>query len=181
MKLVNLFSDVINIKPIDHFDNRGYFRENFNYKELEKNGITFNSVQDNLSFSEKKGTIRGLHFQIAPFEQSKIIYVVKGKIFDVFVDLRPESNNFGNYSSIELSSDSGFVFIPKGFAHGFCTLEDNTTVLYKVDNYYNKESESGIIWNDNDLNIEWPIEDNKLSISEKDKKLNKFDFFRNNS
>ncbi|MAZ80013.1 MAG: dTDP-4-dehydrorhamnose 3,5-epimerase [Gammaproteobacteria bacterium] len=174
MKIKNIFSDVLYIEPKNHNDERGFFRENFNFRDLKEKKILFNSVQDNFSSSKKKGTIRGLHFQTPPYEQSKIIYVISGEIFDVFVDLRKNSKNYGKYSSMILSEDSGFLLIPRGFAHGFCTLKDNTKVMYKVDNYYNKESDSGIIWNDSFLNIDWPKLNTPFLISQKDKNLNFF-------
>ena len=122
----------------------------------------------------KKNVFRGLHFQKKPFEQTKLIKVINGSIFDVFVDLREDSNDFGSYSSIELTQDMGWVLIPKGFAHGFKTLEDNTSVLYKVDQYYNPENDSGIIWNDNFLNIDWSLSSDPV-LSEKDKNLSNWD------
>ena len=175
MEINNIFSDVKHVIPKKFYDNRGFFTENFNYNELKKIGIDFKSVQDNLSFSKLKGTIRGLHFQKPPYEQSKIIYVLAGEILDVFVDIRENSKTFGNYFSIRLNSENGFLYIPKGFAHGFCTLTDDTSVLYKVDNYYNKDAESGIIWNDKKLNIDWSIDTKLIHLSDKDKNLNQFE------
>jgi len=180
MEIKNLFSDVYLFKPNNHEDERGYFRENFNFKALEERGIKFNSVQDNFSHSKNKGTIRGMHFQKEPFAQAKIIYVIKGKIFDVFIDIRPNSKNFGEFSSIELSEESGFIYIPKGFAHGFCTLKDKTSVLYKVDNYYSKEHESGILWNDEELKINWPFDKNSCLLSEKDESMGSFKSMKGN-
>tara|TARA_Y100001935_G_C17311322_1_gene516528 strand:+ start:4848 stop:5381 length:534 start_codon:yes stop_codon:yes gene_type:complete len=174
MKIKEIFPDVFYIEPPQFNDSRGFFRENFNYRDLKKINLEFNSVQDNYSFSQKKGTIRGLHFQNAPYEQAKIVYVTSGEIFDIFVDIRKGSKNYGKYYSIILNESTGFVIIPKGFAHGFCTLKDETKVLYKVDNYYNLESESGIIWNDSFLNIDWPKLDEPFLISEKDKRLKSF-------
>tara|TARA_B100001142_G_C14278271_1_gene633783 strand:- start:268 stop:804 length:537 start_codon:yes stop_codon:yes gene_type:complete len=169
----NLFSGVIHLEPTNFLDERGFFRENFNKRQFEEHSISFEPLQDNFSFSKKEGTIRGLHFQKDPYDQAKIIYVLAGSIFDVFLDIRKNSKTFGMFDSIKLSPDSGCIYIPKGFAHGFCTLEDNTTVMYKVDNYYNKDSESGIKWSDNDLSINWP-KYNEYLISEKDKKLGRF-------
>ena len=175
MEIKKIFSDVKYIVTKKYYDDRGFFVENFNYNELKSAGIDFISVQDNLSFSKLKGTIRGLHFQTHPFEQAKMIYVLEGEILDVFVDLRKNSETYGKFSSIKLNSTDGFLFIPKGFAHGFCTLKDSTSVLYKVDNSYNKESESGIIWNDDTLNIKWPIDEEFIHLSDKDKELNSFE------
>ena len=175
MEVKEIFSDVKHVIPKKYFDDRGFFTENFNYNELKEAGIDFKSVQDNLSFSKLRGTIRGLHFQKPPYEQAKIIYVLTGEIFDVFVDIRSDSKTFGSYFSVKLNNTNGFLYIPKGFAHGFCTLVDNTNVLYKVDNYYNKNTESGIIWNDEKLNIDWPIDNKFIHLSEKDKNLKQFE------
>ena len=131
-------------------------------------------MQDNLSFSEQAGTIRGLHYQLDPFEQSKIIYVISGKIFDVFLDIRKSSPTYGKYGSMELTKESGFILVPKGFAHGFCTLEDKTLILYKVDNYYNPDYETGVIWNDQQLSIKWPFSEDLCRLSKKDLMLPNF-------
>tara|TARA_Y100001936_G_C16070447_1_gene670185 strand:- start:842 stop:1372 length:531 start_codon:yes stop_codon:yes gene_type:complete len=175
MEVKDIFSGVKHVIPKKYFDDRGFFTENFNYNELKEVGIDFKSVQDNLSFSKHKGTIRGLHFQKPPHEQSKIIYVLTGEILDVFVDIRENSKTFGSYFSLKLNNKNGFLYIPKGFAHGFCTLTDNTNVLYKVDNYYNKNAESGIIWNDKKLNIDWSIGTEFIHLSDKDKNLKQFE------
>ena len=171
----NIFSDVLHCKPKTILDNRGFFRVNFNKKDLENFDVKFENLQDNLSFSKKRGTLRGLHFQQKPFEQTKIIFVLSGEIFDVFVDLRKSSPTYGEYHSLNLNNENGFLIIPKGFAHGFCTLKDDTSVMYKVDNYYNKKSESGIIWNDQKLSINWPVKEDNLIISDKDMNLEAFD------
>jgi len=126
----------------------------------------------------RKGVLRGLHFQLPPNEQAKLLRVVKGKIFDVIVDLRKKSETFGKRESFELSSENfEMIFIPRGFAHGFVTLEDDTEIIYKVDNFYAPESDSGIIWNDPDLNIDWPTQEPILS--EKDGQLQFFKNFDN--
>tara|TARA_Y100000739_G_scaffold223137_1_gene225556 strand:- start:455 stop:1003 length:549 start_codon:yes stop_codon:yes gene_type:complete len=174
MIIKKIFSDVSYIEPEIYKDDRGSFSEIFNEELFKKNNLKINYIQDNFSFSELKNTIRGLHFQKKPFEQTKLIKVINGSIFDVFVDLREDSNDFGSYSSIELTQDMGWVLIPKGFAHGFKTLEDNTSVLYKVDQYYNPENDSGIIWNDNFLNIDWNLSSDPV-LSEKDKNLSNWD------
>ena len=153
-----------------HKDDRGTFQETYNRDIFKSNGFEDDFIQDNLSFSKKRGTIRGLHFQKGEFAQSKLIYVLKGKILDVFVDIRKTSNNFGKYFSIEISSEDSFLYIPRGFAHGFCTLEDETSVLYKVDNLYNKDHESGLNWKDPNLKIKWPSFQ-QYYLSEKDKSL----------
>jgi dTDP-4-dehydrorhamnose 3,5-epimerase len=150
-------------------DSRGYFMERYNALEFADAGITKTFVQDNFSVS-KKNVIRGLHFQKKPFEQGKLVSVIKGCIFDVAVDIRKDSETFGKWVGIELSeSNNRALWIPEGFAHGFATLEENTIVYYKTTNYYSKEHESGIIWNDKDIMIDWPIKDPILS--EKDRHL----------
>ena len=148
-------------------DDRGFFYESYNKKNLNIN-IVF--VQDNESKSYK-GVIRGLHFQAPPFEQTKLVRCVSGKILDVVVDLRTNSKTYGTPFSIELSSENNKqLFIPKGFAHAYQVLSQTAIVSYKVDNYYNPKSDSGIIWNDKDLSIDWNL-DLKPILSDKDLKL----------
>ena len=161
-------ADVILIKPKVFEDERGFFMETYKKSEFEKFGITTEFVQDNHSKS-KYGVLRGLHFQRKPFEQAKLVRCVKGKIFDVAVDLRRNSKTFGKYVSTILSEENkNILFIPKGFAHGFLVLSEFAEVIYKADNEYNPSYEAGIIWNDEDLKIEWPIKNPILS--EKDRK-----------
>jgi dTDP-4-dehydrorhamnose 3,5-epimerase len=148
-------------------DERGFFYESYNKKNLDIN-IVF--VQDNESKSYK-GVIRGLHFQAPPFEQTKLVRCVSGNILDVAVDLRSNSKTYGKSFSIELSSENNKqLFVPKGFAHGFQVLSETAIVNYKVDNFYNPKSDSGIIWNDKDLSIDWNL-DVKPILSDKDLKL----------
>lgn len=164
------------IKPKVFHDERGFFLEFWNEKVFAENGIAAKFVQDNHSMSVKKGILRGLHFQLPPFEQAKLLRVTRGKIFDVIVDLRKKSKTYGKWESFEISAENfEMIFVPRGFAHGFVTLEDNTEVIYKVDNIYTPEFDSGIIWNDPILNIDWPIKDPILS--EKDSKLQFFKDF----
>lgn len=153
-------------------DERGYFFESFNESTFFKQtGIKINFVQDNQSKSNK-GVLRGLHFQIGSNAQSKLVRVVKGKVLDVCVDIRKESPTFGKHFSMVLDDKKHQqLFIPKGFAHGFLVLEDHTIFSYKCDNFYNKASEAGIIFNDKELNIDWDYSLDKLIISEKDLKL----------
>ena len=165
-----IFHDIFLITCKKYNDKRGYFIESYNREDFASIDVNNIFVQDNLSFSLKAGTIRGLHFQKGSFEQSKLLKVISGSILDIFVDIRQDSPNFGKHFSYNLNSESGSLLIPRGFAHGFCSLEDNTLISYKVDNFYNKESESGIIWSDPDLNIKWP-EFGNYEISEKDKEL----------
>jgi dTDP-4-dehydrorhamnose 3,5-epimerase len=174
MKHEIIFSDVINIKPETFTDSRGDFTEIFNKSEFQKIGINDEFLQDNLSFSLEAMTIRGMHFQEEPFAQSKLIKVNKGSVFDVFIDLRKESKNYEEYGSLTLTPADGWIYVPKGFAHGFCTLENSTEVLYKVDNHYNEGSENGVLWNDPFFMIDWPIESFNPILSEKDKKLPKW-------
>lgn len=160
-----IFEDVVIFTPDVFGDSRGFFVESYNYKRvLEKIGWEQNFIQDNHSFSAKKGTIRGLHYQADPCAQSKIIRVVRGAILDIVVDIRRESKTFGKYFVAELT-ESNFkqIFVPKGFAHGFCTLTDDVHVCYKVDAYYSAENNRGIIWSDPDLNLPWPTKNPELS------------------
>jgi dTDP-4-dehydrorhamnose 3,5-epimerase len=161
--------DVIMIEPTVFEDIRGSFNETYNKNEFEEAGIYDNFIQDNVS-SSKKGVIRGLHFTITPHETAKLVGCTQGKILDVVVDIRPKSSTYGKWVSEVLSADNHrMLFIPKGFAHGFCALSDMVQVSYKVTDYYYPESDSGIIYNDPDIGINWPITDPILS--EKDKKL----------
>ena len=149
-------------------DERGYFYETYQEKLFKQHGILEDFVQDNQSFS-KKGVLRGLHFQTAPFAQGKLVRVISGAVMDVAVDIRPDSPTFGQYQSFILTGENKkMVYVPEGFAHGFVTLED-AVFTYKCTNVYNKQSEGGIIYNDPELNIDWGIE-NPL-VSEKDLEL----------
>ena len=161
--------DVVLIEPIVRGDNRGYFMETFLLDKFLKEVTNTTFVQENESCSSY-GVLRGLHYQLPPHAQSKLVRVVKGKIFDVAVDIRKNSPTFRKYVGFELSGENKRqLFIPRGFAHGFVTLEDNTIVQYKTDNYYAPNSEGAILWSDEELNIMWPIDLNRLIISEKDK------------
>jgi len=164
------------ITPKIFQDDRGYFFETFNKALFEKlTGTSVDFVQDNQSKSSK-GVLRGLHFQTKPFEQAKLVTVISGSVLDVCVDLRPNSKSFGKYFSLVLDGNTKKqLFIPRGFAHGFLVLEDETIFSYKCDNYYNKDSESGIIYNDKDLNIDWSNTIEDFSLSEKDSKLPTFE------
>ena len=173
MKISKTFiEDLLIIEPPLFKDDRGFFYESYNKKNLDEIiKITF--VQDNESKSNK-GVVRGLHFQRPPFEQAKLVRCVSGKIFDVAVDLRKNSKTYGNSFSVELSSENNKqLFVPKGFAHGFQVLSETAIVNYKVDEYYNPDSDSGLIWNDKDLSINWSI-DVKPILSVKDLKLVSF-------
>jgi dTDP-4-dehydrorhamnose 3,5-epimerase len=155
------------IQPTVFSDARGYFYEPYNKKKFIEIGIPDNFVQDNQSCSQK-GVIRGLHFQNPPSAQSKLLRVIQGSIWDVAVDIRKSSPTYGKFFSIELSAENKTVFyVPAGFAHGFVTLEDNTILFYKCSDYYNKEAEGSVLWNDSDIGIPWKITDPILS--EKDR------------
>jgi len=154
-------------------DNRGFFMRTYDENLFQKYKIAHDWVQENQSRSIAKGIIRGLHFQLPPYTESKLVRCTRGIIFDVFVDLRKDSPTFSHWDSIELSEENKkMIFIPAGFAHGFCTLTDNCEVLYRVDNYYHPEAEYGIIWNDATLKIKWPV--NKPILSQRDAKLASF-------
>ena len=163
---------VVIIEPTLYKDSRGYFFESYSQKEFNEKVYQVNFVQDNESMSTY-GVVRGLHFQKQPYAQSKLVRCVKGKVLDVVVDIRKDSPTFGKHISVELSEDNHKqLFIPKGFAHGFSVLSDIAIFQYKCDNFYNKESDSGIFLLDNDLNIDWKIPKDKMIISEKDLKYN---------
>lgn len=167
--------DCFIIEPSLHEDNRGYFFESFNKKEFEeKTGLSIDFVQENQSLS-KGYVLRGLHFQKGCHAQAKLVKVSKGSVYDVAVDLREDSPTYGEYVGVVLSENNCTqLFIPRGCAHGFVTLSPNETVFqYKCDNYYNKEAEDGIAWNDKTININWDefVDTNMVTLSEKDKKL----------
>lgn len=150
-------------------DSRGYFVEIYNKQKFVEIGLQTDWVQENQSFSSQIHTLRGLHFQAPPYTQAKHVRVMLGKIYDVFVDLRKDSATFGQWDSIELSEENcNAVYIPHGFAHGFCTLTKDVIVQYKVDNIYSPEFESGIRWNDPTLDIDWPIAEPFLSSRDKE-------------
>lgn len=156
-----------------HQDERGYFMRTYDEAIFNQYGMTNNWVQENQSLSKKKGVIRGLHFQNPPHAETKLVRVVLGAIVDVFVDLRKNSETYGEWDSIELSEGNyKAVYIPKGFAHGFCTLTENALVYYKVDSSYHRESEGGLKWNDSELGIEWPV--SHPLVSDKDSKWSNF-------
>ncbi len=167
--------DCFIIEPTIFGDERGYFFESFNkekFKELTGKEIEF--VQDNEAFSNR-GVLRGLHFQKGEFAQAKLVRVVKGKVLDVVVDVRPKSKTFGQHFSCVLSEENKKqLFVPRGFAHGYSVLEDHTVFVYKCDNFYQPKSEGGIIFNDETLNIDWMLSENEIAVSDKDKVLKTF-------
>ena len=156
------------IEPKVFGDHRGYFFESYNEKEFKENGLDYTFVQDNQSKS-KKGVLRGLHFQ-KTYPQAKLVRVLEGEVFDVAVDLRKDSKTYGKWVGVILSSENNRQFmIPRGFAHGFVVLSETATFTYKCDEFYHPEDEGGLMWNDEDINIEWPFEGEVL-LSDKDKK-----------
>jgi dTDP-4-dehydrorhamnose 3,5-epimerase len=158
------------IEPKIFKDQRGFFTETYNRRVFENYGFEIDFVQDNHSFSKDKGVLRGFHFQKHPFAQTKLVRTIRGKVYDVIVDLRKSSSTFGKWIGVELSEENmKMLLVPKGFAHAFCTLEPDSVVHYKVDYFYNPQSESGIIWNDPELDINWPFKD--ILLSDKDKLL----------
>ena len=162
--------EVILIEPTVHSDNRGYFVETFRQDLFEEAvGYKVNFIQDNESKSSK-GVLRGLHYQLPPYTQAKLVRVIKGSVLDVVVDIRKSSSTFGQYVAVELTSDNKHqLFVPHGFAHGFIVLSDSATFTYKVDNYYAPEHDRGIAYNDKDLAIDWQLPLDTLQLSEKDK------------
>ena len=160
------------ITPKKFGDDRGFFCETHNTSTWEKAGLNYNFVQDNHSLSRDVGTLRGLHFQSAPFAQDKLVRVLRGRILDIAVDLRRSSPTFKKYVAVELSYENWKqLFIPIGFAHGFVTLEPDTEVLYKVTNFYSPKHDLGVAWDDPELKIDWPIAKSQLILSQKDEKL----------
>jgi len=162
-------SDLILISKKSYHDQRGFFFENYKESVFNQNGINTKFVQDNISFSTKH-VLRGLHYQTKPKEQAKLVSVIHGEIFDVAVDIRRNSSTYGEWVGEILSqSNQKSLYVPEGFAHGFCVLSDTATVLYKVSNEYSPENEQGIIWNDPKVSVDWSIQ-NPI-VSEKDQKL----------
>ena len=158
--------------PDRHGDARGWFSEVWRKDLWAEAGVDVEFVQDNESFSREKGTVRGLHFQVEPAAQAKLVRVLSGRIWDVAVDIRPASATYGRHVAVELTSaDRNQLFIPAGFAHGFCTLEADTQVSYKVSAYYSPAQDRGLRWNDPDLAIDWPVSEAAVILSDKDARL----------
>ena len=169
-----VLKDLVIIKPKVFNDQRGYFFEAYNQAKFHENGIKYKFIQDNQSFS-KRGVIRGLHLQINPFSQAKLIHVLEGKILDVAVDLRKDSQTYGQHVSVVLSAENKKqLMVPHGFAHGFSVLSETASVLYKVDQVYHKESERGIRYDDPTLAIDWQLSPEEIIVSEKDLVLPNF-------
>ena len=160
------------ITPTAHGDARGFFMESYRRDVLLAHGIDIEFVQDNHSLSAQKGTVRGLHYQEAPMAQTKLLRVLLGSVYDVAVDIRRDSPTFGKWVGVTLSAENRQqILIPKGFAHGFCTLEPNTQIHYKVDAYYSAEHDRGIRWNDPAIEIDWPVTEAEAVLSAKDATL----------
>ena len=169
------FDGLVVVKPKVFKDERGYFFESFNKNKFKSNAIDVDFVQDNQSKSDRN-VLRGLHFQNPPFAQGKLVQVIKGAVLDVVVDIRKNSTTYGKHFKIELSEENKtMLFIPPGFAHGFLTLLDETIFSYKCSNFYNKESEKSLLWNDKTLNIDWGV--SSPILSEKDKLAENFQSF----
>ena len=152
-------------------DYRGFFSETYSRRDMERSGINLEFVQDNQSFSASAGTLRGLHFQCAPFEQAKLVRVLRGRIWDVVVDIRNGSPTYGRHVAAEISAaEWNQILVPVGFAHGMLTLEPDTEVFYKVSNYYSADCDRGLLWSDPVLDIRWPMPASDLILSEKDER-----------
>ena len=163
--------DLFVLEPRIFTDSRGFFYESYNESTLRVNGIDIDFVQDNQSYSTY-GVLRGLHYQLHPYAQTKLVRVIRGRVLDVAVDLRKSSPTFGKHFSIELNADNKLqLLIPQGFAHGFVVLSEEADFLYKCDQYYNKASEGGILFNDPELNIDWKIPSSDIILSDKDAEL----------
>jgi dTDP-4-dehydrorhamnose 3,5-epimerase len=164
------------ISPPTYPDGRGYFAVPFNREALKSAGIDADFIQDNQSLSEQVGTLRGLHYQLPPFSQAKLVRVLAGRILDVMVDARLGSPTFGQHCQVELSAENAKqVFVPRGFVHGFVTREPNTIVMYKVDNQYSLGGDRSVAWNDPDLGIDWGLDETAPVLSDKDKNAQSWD------
>jgi len=153
---------IINLDTLE--DERGFFARAFCQKEFEENGLKSNIAQCNLSFNHKKGTLRGMHYQVKPYEEVKMVRCTQGKILDVIIDLRKDSATYKKWVGVELSAENNsMLYVPEGFAHGYQTLEDNSVVYYQVTEFYQPGSERGIRWNDPAFNIDWPLEISVIS------------------
>lgn len=163
---------ILVITPTRFADARGYFSESYSRAAFQQIGVPCEFVQDNHSLSRQRGTVRGLHFQLAPFAQAKLVRVLRGSIYDVAVDVRRDSPTFGRHIAVDLSAENGRqLFVPAGFAHGFCTLEPDTEVLYKVDVSYSRDHERGVRWNDPVLGIAWPVTGREAVLNDRDRQL----------
>ncbi len=163
--------DVILIEPKKFGDSRGYFMETFRHSLFAEHVGDYNFVQDNQSLSAEVGTVRGLHFQLDPKAQGKLVRCIAGALLDIAVDIRTGSPTYGRHIAVELTAENDRqLWVPPGFAHGFCTLVPNTEISYKVTNYYSAEHDRGLLWNDPALGIRWPVDAEKAALSDKDRK-----------
>lgn len=163
---------VLVLKPPRHEDARGFLSETYSRRAFAEAGIRYSFVQDNHTLSRRRGTVRGLHFQVAPVAQAKLVRVARGAIYDVAVDVRPASPTFGRFASAELTAANGRqLLVPEGFAHGFCTLEADTEVLYKLSAPYSAAHERGVLWSDPALAIPWPVAPAAAIVSDRDRRL----------
>lgn len=170
--------DVLIVKPKKHGDHRGFLSETFKATALREHGVVVDWVQDNHSFSSARGVVRGLHFQRPPKAQAKLLRVTRGSVLDVAVDVRKNSPTYGQHVAVELSADNWTqIYIPVGFAHGFCTLTENAEVLYKMSAEYGAAEEGGLLWDDPDLGIDWPIDAKDATLSSRDLELPRFKDF----
>jgi dTDP-4-dehydrorhamnose 3,5-epimerase len=164
-------AEVKEIRPVRHHDPRGFFSEIFREDALRQHGIDVAFVQENHSLSVDRGVVRGLHFQIPPAGQAKLVRVAAGSILDIAVDIRWGSPTYGRHVAVVLSADQGNqLFVPEGFAHGFCTLEPNSEIVYKVNRYYSAEHDRGLAWDDPELGIAWPVSAAEALLSDKDRR-----------
>jgi len=172
IKTLTKFDEAFLLEPKVYGDNRGFFLESYNENLMKDLGLNYSFIQDNQSLSVDAGTLRGLHYQLNPTAQTKLIRVLKGAIYDVIVDIRKDSPTYGEWQGFILTEENKKqLLVPRGFAHGFCTLVNNTEVFYKVDNYYSPENDRGIQWNDSDLKIDWPNNNPTLSVKDQNHSL----------
>jgi len=170
---------IIEMEPFR--DERGYFARAFCKEDFARNGLCAEYVQHNTSYNVKKGTVRGMHYQLPPYEEIKVVQCVRGAILDVIVDMRKDSETYLQWVSAELTESNGkMLYVPKGFVHGYQTLSDNSAVFYLVSEFYHKDYESGVRWDDEALNIAWPIKEN-ITVSEKDKSYKNISKENNNA
>jgi len=153
---------IIELEPME--DERGFFARSFCQKEFKKHGLNFRIVQCNISFNKKRGTLRGMHYQVSPYEEAKLVSCIRGAIYDVIIDLRQDSPTYCQWFAVELTEENyKMLYIPKGFAHGFQTLEDNTVVFYQMSEFYYPECARGVRWDDSTFEIEWPLSEQVMS------------------
>lgn len=177
-----LLGGVLQIEPLRFVDARGFFSETYSRAAYQRIGVSCEFIQDNHSLSRERGTVRGLHFQVAPFAQAKLVRVVRGSVYDVAVDICRTSPTFGRHFGAELSAENGRqLFVPAGFAHGFCTLEPDTEVLYKIDAPYSREHERGVRWSDPLIGIAWPVTESEAVLNSRDRILPSLDEIRSHS